>query len=184
MSHKGFAIFGSVFAALFPGLRCFFNKSVSAGFEFNSGSSARLQKHAVSPAKFSLTCSSVLAAVHLSLCVNYVLLFLHGLPCAPLSFLPAWIIQTDVDFPQCPSIGPVPPLTSTNLNHACDSRKYHLLQTSTSGPLPAPPPIPPLYPFCIWSLSRIQKQQQQGFNSPSSFIVFIYQCRNQGCGGG
>lgn len=44
MSHKGFAIFGFV-RSLIPRAPVFFNKFVSAGFDFNSGCSARLQKH-------------------------------------------------------------------------------------------------------------------------------------------
>lgn len=92
-------------------------------------------------------------------------------------------------FPSTSHINPVLPLTSTNLNHACDSRvPSALLQHSGMGrpphldpclPTPVSSILSPLYTFFFYHSHRMQG----GFKSSSGFIVWLYQHHKQGCGG-
>lgn len=180
-----------------PVFVCFFilNKSVSEGFGFNSDCSERWQNDAHSRAKLSLTFCSILIAVCLCgsdfiFCYSFLPSVRDGLPCGLPGFFLAWIIQTDVVFPQCPSSVLRP------LSHQLISTMA-LIAESTICSAPAlfemgrPPHLDPCLPlllfllfilsvYCLYLWHRVQ----QGFSSPSCFIVLIYQCRNQGCSEG
>lgn len=160
----------------------------SKGFEFNSGCGGVLCN-----LWLNLSCSSFVSAMRcFVIFVGPLLLETLGLPCGPRGLLPAWIIQTDVDFPLCP------PSVLCPLSHQLISTMPVMAQsTICSAPalfeMGRPPhldPCLPLLPVLLFIPSVYglylchDTEWKRGFNSPSSFIVLIYQCRNQACGGG